>query len=251
MISTRIVALAGVALLLAACRAPMRVEPTSSTPGVPVQTSEPTESWSSRPIHTVPDFVPAAPEVTRPTPVADRPLAGRVVVVDAGHGGVDPGARSAQSTEKAIVLAIARRVADGLRQRGALVHMTRDGDVKIPLEVRAQTADRVGADLLVSIHADAAENTSAHGVGVWLARRPRQESVRAGKAILDAAQRERLAVRSIHNADFKVLVGHGRPSVLVETGFLSNAQDARQLATTAYQARVATVIVDGITNALR
>ncbi len=240
-------------LVLAGCGTPTRVEPTPSTPA-PVRPprSAPTEV-APPPPPPAPTFRPPAsrPE-SRPAPApTDRSLAGRVVVVDAGHGGVDPGARSSYGTEKEIVLDVARKVAAGLRRSGASVHMTRDGDVKIPLDDRAAAADRLGADLLVSIHADSAENRSAHGFGVWIARSARRESVRVAEALMEEAQRAGLSLRSIHRADFRVLVGHRRPSVLVETGFLSNDADARRLATADHRSRVAGAIVAGVRRGLR
>lgn len=235
------------------CGTPLRVEPTESTKA-PVRAPRAVvpDELDTRPVES-----PPPPPPPRPTPRAATPatsLTGKVVVVDAGHGGVDPGARSSGApavVEKDVVLDVARRVAAGLKERGARVHLTRDGDVKIALDARAATADRVSADLLVSIHADAAENTAAHGFGVWIARQARRESVAAAEALLAEARRAGLPVRSVHRADFRVLVGHRRPSVLVELGFLSNPGDARLLSTSGHRTRVAAAIVAGVERALR
>ncbi|MFG0319037.1 MAG: N-acetylmuramoyl-L-alanine amidase [Planctomycetota bacterium JB042] len=239
-------------LFLVGCTSPTRVEPTASTPAPARPPRAAPQEVVAAPPPAPPPRPPAPRPESRPAPTpTDRSLAGRVVVVDAGHGGVDPGARSSYGTEKEIVLDVARKVAAGLRRSGASVHLTRDGDVKVPLDDRAAAATRLGADLLVSIHADSAENRSAHGFGVWIARAARRESVRVAEALMEEARRAGLSLRSIHRADFRVLVGHRRPSVLVETGFLSNDGDARRLATAEYRSRVAGAIVAGVRRGLR
>ena len=90
------------------------------------------------------------------------------VVVDAGHGGKDPGATSPHGVmEKDVVLDIARKLRDDLKQEGIEVVMTRDSDTFIPLEERAQVANRNGVDLFVSIHANANRTRSFKGVEVY------------------------------------------------------------------------------------
>jgi N-acetylmuramoyl-L-alanine amidase len=90
------------------------------------------------------------------------------IVIDAGHGGHDPGARANGVTEAELVLDIAQRLARLLEKlTGAEVVMTRDTDVFIPLEERTAIANRVGADLFLSIHANAARNTRARGVETY------------------------------------------------------------------------------------
>jgi N-acetylmuramoyl-L-alanine amidase len=93
----------------------------------------------------------------------------KVVVVDAGHGGHDPGAQSAKSNEKDITLAAARALKARLEKTGRYqVVMTRDSDVYVPLETRVQIARKAGADLFISLHADSAgDNSGAHGASVY------------------------------------------------------------------------------------
>jgi N-acetylmuramoyl-L-alanine amidase len=90
------------------------------------------------------------------------------IVIDAGHGGHDPGARANGLSEAELVLDVAQRLAKLLRQQpGVEVVMTRDRDVFIPLEERTAIANREGADLFLSIHANAARNTRARGVETY------------------------------------------------------------------------------------
>ena len=88
-----------------------------------------------------------------------------VIVIDPGHGGRDPGAigRYFQTREKDINLAVSLRVVELLRAAGITVHLTRDSDVHVELEARAALANRVKADLFVSIHTNATDNTHATG----------------------------------------------------------------------------------------
>jgi N-acetylmuramoyl-L-alanine amidase len=106
---------------------------------------------------------PAAPGVKPPVP---RPL---TIVVDAGHGGEDPGARGRRGTlEKHVTLAIARRLKSLIdAEPGMRAVLTRDGDYFIPLAARADKARRVKADLFVSIHADAFLLPHARGSSVF------------------------------------------------------------------------------------
>jgi N-acetylmuramoyl-L-alanine amidase len=97
--------------------------------------------------------------------------AGRpIIVIDAGHGGRDPGATSVsgQIKEKELTLAIARELRDQLVQRGRVrVALTRDDDRYLTLEQRADLARRLGASLFVSLHTDSAPNPLARGASVY------------------------------------------------------------------------------------
>ena len=104
------------------------------------------------------------------------------IVVDAGHGGKDPGTRSGSLREKDIVLDIAKQVEKELAARGFEVVMTRDRDEFVPLEKRAFIANDSGADLFLSIHANAARNRRARGLETFylnLADSPEAEEVAA------------------------------------------------------------------------
>ena len=95
----------------------------------------------------------------------------RRIIVDAGHGGKDPGAIGASGIkEKTVVLDIARRLARALEKQGIEVIMTRESDEFISLQERTEIASRVRADLFVSIHANASRSRSAKGVEVFYLR---------------------------------------------------------------------------------
>lgn len=123
----------------------------------------------------------------------------QIVVLDFGHGGHDGGATSQWATEKHVVLSVGLMVRDQLEQAGMRVIVTRDGDYFLTLRERSEfaTSDR---NVFVSIHANAAENTSAHGIETWVFGEPLDPSLieRAiiengggseGRALTDEARR--------------------------------------------------------------
>ncbi|MFP6640848.1 MAG: N-acetylmuramoyl-L-alanine amidase [Myxococcota bacterium] len=90
------------------------------------------------------------------------------VVIDAGHGGEDAGARShAGLSEKDVVLDVSRRLARRLRAQGLTVALTRTDDEFVPLEVRTAIANDAGGDLFISVHANSARNTDARGIETY------------------------------------------------------------------------------------
>jgi N-acetylmuramoyl-L-alanine amidase len=106
----------------------------------------------------------ATPAVVR-APSRTRPI---TVVVDAGHGGQDPGARGHGNDEKEICLAIARKVAAEIEKRpGFRARLTRDDDRFIPLRGRIEIAEKHDADAFISIHCNASKSGSASGTEVY------------------------------------------------------------------------------------
>jgi len=101
-----------------------------------------------------------------PPPRAEPAL--KVIVIDAGHGGKDPGAAGANAHEKDITLAAAKGLRDELLETGRYkVVMTRDSDEYIPLETRVRIARRANADLFISLHADSGSDPTVHGATVY------------------------------------------------------------------------------------
>ncbi len=195
-----------------------------------------------------PPEAPAPVELPRqpPQPVEQTKLRA-TVVIDAGHGGEDPGAIGVGPIpEKEVNLRVATKLARRLSERGITVVHSRDGDYFIELDARAALADRTRADLFVSIHADAAQRLSASGSSIYIARGRPKQSDRAARCIFDALQRANIECLGVREAGFRVLVGHSRPAVLVECGYLTNTRDARRLSSATYQETLATAIAEGI-----
>ena len=127
----------------------------------------------------------------------------KIIILDPGHGGDDPGAVGKNGTrEKDVVLAISRRLKKTLDRHGFFqAYLTRDGDYYVPFDERLQIAREYGADLFVSIHADAARNREARGSSVYCLSLGGASSV-AAKIL---AQNENLAdiVGGAREADMK------------------------------------------------
>jgi N-acetylmuramoyl-L-alanine amidase len=193
-----------------------------------------------------PVYVPPAP----PPVVKQGDVRGLRVVIDAGHGGKDPGATSvAGGYEKAVVLDVALEVARILRSKGALVTLTRDRDVFIELDARAALAERNRADFFVSIHADAIASKSISGATIYHARQASAKSRTLARAVEKSLKAAGFSVRGIRSADYRVIAGHSRPAILVECGYLTNATDAANLAKDAYRDKIAAAIAKGIEGA--
>lgn len=216
------------------------------------------------------------PEALANVRVREARLPGRpIVLIDAGHGGRDPGAPGVSGTiqEKDLTLAMARELADLLEQRGRVrVALTREDDKYLTLEQRAAIARRLQAGLFLSLHMDSAPNPLAKGATIYslsdvassaeAARFAQAENAEGGalssepddsvRALLaDVALREQmeasagLAERLLRRADgqvelrprphqfaaFHVLRRAETPAVLVEAGYISNADDEAMLMT--------------------
>ncbi|WP_414576219.1 N-acetylmuramoyl-L-alanine amidase [Anabaena sp. CCY 9402-a] len=195
------------------------------------------------------------PDPRNPQPVTQptRPLPrGKVVVlIDPGHGGKDPGAIGIGGLrEKDVILPISQRIAQVLQQNGVQVVMTRNSDNFVSLPGRVQMAERAGADVFVSIHANAigGGRTDVNGLetyyydsGLGLARAV-HNSIRQSVNVRD---------RGVRRARFFVLRKSSMPSILVETGFLTGREDSAKLRSTAFQNQMADAIARGILQYLK
>jgi N-acetylmuramoyl-L-alanine amidase len=209
----------------------------------------------------------------------------RTIVIDPGHGGDDAGAKGANGTlEKNVTLAIARKLKAAIESRlGVRVMLTRDGDQNISVDQRAAVANNNKADLFLSLHASASLRQAASGVEVF-SLAPGDDAARAAggapeslpvlgggnrdiqvipwetaqarflgqsaslSRTLATALREHVAMsaRPVLQAPLRVLVGANMPASLVETGFLTNPAQEKQLAGDDYQNAVVAGLLDGI-----
>jgi N-acetylmuramoyl-L-alanine amidase len=170
------------------------------------------------------------------------------VVVDAGHGGIDRGARGAYNTvEKQLALDTAKRVERGLRARGFRVIMTRRGDYFVPLPQRAAISNRQWNAIFVSVHYNHAPRSAPNGTETY--------HFSARSYPLAANIQRELAKfttnRGVKRARFHVLRNNAKPAVLVECGFLSSPYEARKIRSSGYRQRIADAIVRGVANSAR
>lgn len=194
-------------------------------------------------------------------------LSGRIVVLDPGHGSIkngfsDPGAVGPLTKlyERDVVLDIAQQVRDKLVAQGATVIMTRTtANTNLTLQGRAEIANEIGADIFVSIHANASTKKSYSGSSTYFYA-PSNHEVLASQRwvrqrLASTVQRALVAEGSrkdlgIMEANFAVLRETSVPSILVETAFISNPDEEYLFATSDFRNRLATGIAKGIENFL-
>ncbi|OLS61031.1 N-acetylmuramoyl-L-alanine amidase AmiC precursor [Pseudomonas putida] len=237
---------------------------------------------------------PAQPAIKLPpVPNGKRDI---VIAIDAGHGGEDPGASGSRGQhEKDIVLQIAKELQRQINtEKGFRAELTRTGDYFIPLRKRTEIARKKGADLFISIHADAAPSKAAFGASVfalsdrgatsetarWLADSENRSDLIGGAGNVSLDDKDRMLAgvlldlsmtaslssslnvgqkvlgnigrvtslhkRRVEQAGFMVLKSPDIPSILVETGFISNANEAAKLATASHQQSLARSIHSGV-----
>ena len=150
------------------------------------------------------------------------------VVIDAGHGGHDPGAVRGTRLEKDDNLRMALAVGRILQDCGVNVVYTRTTDVFIPLAERSNISNRAGADLFVSIHRNASVNPAAHGVENWIHNNASATALDAATRVLNNVVAAGVqSNRGIKRGNFSVLRLTAAPAMLFEYGFISNAEDNR------------------------
>ena len=193
------------------------------------------------------------------------PVANKIIVLDAGHGGIDPGAMNKDNTilEKDVNLEITKKLRDLLESSGATVIMTREKDVSLyqedgnktirqkyneNLKNRKKIIDESNADIFVSIHLNAFEQSKYSGAqtfypkgkddGKELAQFIQDEL----KRVVDKENNRKIKPRD----DIYLLKNTNMPSVLIECGFLSNEKESQLLADSKYQDKIAWAIYVGI-----
>ncbi|WP_431606124.1 N-acetylmuramoyl-L-alanine amidase [Ectopseudomonas mendocina] len=259
--------------------------------GAPPATQAPSASASAPPVPVTPTQPP--PKLT-PVPNGKRDI---IVAIDAGHGGEDPGALSPVKGqyEKHVTLAIAKELQRQINaEKGFRGELVRTGDYFIPLRKRTEIARKKGADLFVSIHADAAPRSAAFGASVyalsergatsetarWLADAENQSDLIGGAGNVSLDDKDKMLAgvlldlsmtaslssslnvgqkvlsnmgnitplhkRRVEQAGFMVLKSPDIPSILVETGFISNPNEAKKLHAASHQQALARSITTGV-----
>lgn len=176
------------------------------------------------------------------------------VVIDAGHGGKDPGTTAISSCpEKKLNLVVAMEVARILRSRGMKVVLTRSSDVFIELDERVRIANSSKADLFVSIHANAVGDRSIVGHEVIMPAKTTRQTQMAANLISENMAEEGSIKRAVRpdSRGLRVLTKTNVPAVLVELGFMTNSNEGYKLTTSAHQQRLAVAIADGVTEYMR
>ncbi len=212
----------------------------------------------------------------------------KLVMIDAGHGGKDPGAVGQRGlNEKDVTLDIARRMAESLAGKRKLTpQLTRDADIFLPLAERVEKAQQLHADFFISIHADSTKSSETRGFSAYslseeasdefaqelakqenladrfadlkldqadpnvanilfdlVHRETQLASVRAKTKLVRGLERDlKLLHNPIRSANFAVLRAPDVPSILIESGFLSNADDEKQLSQPRQRQKIANLL---------
>lgn len=183
-------------------------------------------------------------------------LIGKTIVLDAGHGGSDPGAIGPNGIrEKDVAFAVTNKLAARLKNAGVNVVLTRTSDVDVyaphasgaqELQARVNVAERNNAAAFISIHANSFTSPSAHGTETYY-----YSGSTAGRKLASVLQNGmmkhiNLTNRGIEGANFYVLKRSSMPSALVELAFISNYNEERLLASDKFQNQLAAGLYDGL-----
>lgn len=172
----------------------------------------------------------------------------KVVVIDPGHGGSDPGATRANDQEKKLTIDIAHRVVKKLKDHGAVVYITRDDDTFVSLADRVDFSNNKNPDLFVSIHINACEQESVHGVETHYYKDDSLDLAKyVHKSIMTSSTQPN---RGVFKSRFYVIRHTTAPAILLELGFISNEAEREMLKDPHYQEKVAESITEGIINYL-
>jgi N-acetylmuramoyl-L-alanine amidase len=215
-------------------------------------------SVSSTPVNSFPNTNSATPlnltpprRTWQPTIPARAPRSKTLVVIDPGHGGKDPGAIGLGGIqEKQIVMSISQEIARILEQQGIQVKLTRGSDYFVSLQGRTEMANRIDADLFVSIHANSAgrNKPQVSGLETYYFQSGRYLAETIHRNVL---RRVDVGDRRVRQARFYVLRTSDMPAVLVETGFVTGTEDAAKLSNPSYQRQMAEAISAGIVEYIR
>lgn len=175
----------------------------------------------------------------------------KLIIVDAGHGGSDPGAVNGGLYEKAATLAVSKMLREELQTRGFDVKMTRDVDKDLSLAERCRIANATNAALFVSIHCNSAASREAIGIETYHATTCSETAKLCAanvqtSLIADTGARD----RGVKSAAYYVLKNTKAPAILVEVGFISNQEEKLKLFKSSYQRNLALAIADGVLDTL-
>jgi len=189
----------------------------------------------------------AEPASARTAPSTQDVHPSTIVVIDAGHGGLDRGGIPGQPVaEKTMTLDVALRLREVLEASGYRVVMTRDSDVFVPLPTRVAIANSYRKAVFVCIHFNAARRGGANGIETYFYNR---DSLPLASAIHYYVSRGAPSPnRGVRRRGYYVLRKTSIPAVLVECGFLTNPTEAQYAQTVSYRQQLAEEIARGISN---
>ena len=189
----------------------------------------------------------------------DLPLLGKIIYLDAGHGGKDCGAISGNIMEKNLNLSIVKKLANKLGEKGAIVLLTRDTDKDLSskyasnrkrsdLTNRAMLINKSKANLYISIHMNSTTNSSWRGLQIFYNSK-NKENLNFAKIMNDTIKKKMSTVREIKKDNNYYMYKQIRTTgILIEAGFLSNPSDLYLLKQDKYQEKLSSIITEGVIN---
>lgn len=201
-------------------------------------------------------------DINKPTPPIvynfTAGLKGKVIALDPGHGGSDPGAVGPGGTkEKTVTLAVAQKLAVLLEKAGAKVVMTRRGDNDVygknatavdELKARTTVAALNKADIFISIHADAFTNPKVGGTSTFYYRKSMYDALLAQSIQSSIVKVDQLSDRRVNSANFYVIKRSIMPAALIEMAFITNPDEEKLLNSPQFQQKMAQGIYQGLDN---
>jgi N-acetylmuramoyl-L-alanine amidase len=169
------------------------------------------------------------------------------ILLDAGHGGSDPGCQYYGVDEKDITLAVTKDLGRILQSKGYQVVYSRTDDTYVSLEDRSNMANSLDVTIFVSVHVNAASALTANGIETYYWTSGTADEKTLATLVQNAViQTTGANNRSVRTANYWVCRKTEMPAVLVETGFLSNAAECANLTSDSYQQKLAQGIANGI-----
>lgn len=168
----------------------------------------------------------------------------KTIVIDAGHGGSDVGATREGIYEKTLTLDMSQRLAKLLKQKGYNVLMVRDTDEYVSLQDRVTFAEDNDADLFISIHVNSSVTTDGYGLETHYYTPQSYDFAQIVHSEFVSAINSK--DRGLFKSKFYVINHTNCPSILVETGFISNPDERKELLTTERKQKTAEALAKGI-----
>lgn len=240
----------------------------------PISAPPPAPPADPEPGPAPPMLDPMAPAITVPdrAEASLRMARVRTIVLDPGHGGFDTGHVGARGlVEKDLALTLAEKVRDRVEARSQVsVHLTRTDDEDLSINERTRIASQRQGELLISLHAGASFSPQANGVAIYYQPSQRELTAHLGRGVRTQAARDgqsdyasesallaehlsraltegfQRPLFGVHAAPLRLFAQAGMPGVLVEVGFLTNAEEEQRLLDSAHQDRLADAIAAGI-----
>ncbi|TVX89869.1 N-acetylmuramoyl-L-alanine amidase [Paenibacillus agilis] len=176
-----------------------------------------------------------------------RPLEGKTIVIDPGHGGKDPGSIGQLGTiERDMTLQMSKEIEQELMERtGATVLLTREQDEAVDLQQRVDVATEAGADLFLSIHFDAFTTNDVEGMTTYHKNSKDQP---IAQAVHDRLMEKDFDTRDrgVRVGDFYVLRENTVPALLLELGYISNEKDETRMRSLQFHKEASEAIVNGV-----